>query len=118
MAEKLNDAEAIKLVERILEVAYPNVEDRDCSSDWHEFSYLKSFVHLDECYEYKDIQNYGGGEGGDEYCYKIFSWKDVNDPEPKFYRMDYNYYSYVGSNFDDVEIYQVTPVDKVVTQYE
>ena len=118
MAEKLNDSDALHLITRIVEFVLPRREERGYFSIWQEFCYLNSFGELEDGYEYKVIESYGGGEGGDEYCYKIFSWKDINDTEPKFYRMDYNYYSFSGSNFDDVEIYQVNPVDKVVTQYE
>ena len=63
--------------------------------------------------EAKHITQEGGGEGGAEYCYAVFQWKD------KFYRVDYNYYSYVGyENLHMENIYEVKPVEKTVTFYE
>lgn len=61
----------------------------------------------------KHIEQDGGGEGGSEDCYAVFQWKD------KFYRVDYNYYSYVGyENLHSENIYEVKPVEKTVTFYE
>ena len=54
-----------------------------------------------------------GGEGGSEDCYAVFSWKG------RYYRVDYNYYSYVGyENLEMENIYEVFPKERVVTFYE
>lgn len=65
-----------------------------------------------ENYEFIDQQ--GGGEGGAEYCFSVFKWKD------KFYKMQYNYYSYVGFEYDEVfeNIHEVFPTQKTITVYE
>ena len=61
----------------------------------------------------RHIAQEGGGEGGAEDCYAVFQWKD------KFYRVDYNYYSYHGyENLHMENIYEVKPVEKTVTSYE
>lgn len=59
------------------------------------------------------ITQEGGGEGGAEDCYAVFKWKD------KYYRVDYNYYSYHGyDNLDMENIYEVFPQERTVTFYE
>lgn len=59
------------------------------------------------------VQQEGGGEGGAEDCFAVFSWKD------KYYRVNYNYYSYHGyDNLDMESIYEVFPKEKVVTVFE
>lgn len=82
-------------------------------SKWYRESYPE------QCAWAKDnnlavIEQDGGGEGGGEYCYMIFSWKD------KTYKIEYSYYSYNGHDFDGVEdtIREVVPVEKLVTVYE
>lgn len=61
----------------------------------------------------KHIEQDGGGEGGSEDCYAVFQWKD------RYYRVDYNYYSYHGyENLDMENIYEVFPQERTVTFYE
>lgn len=54
----------------------------------------------------------GGGEGGAEYCEGVFKWKDT------IYKITYNYYSHHGNDFDNAELYEVSPVVKELTVYE
>ena len=61
----------------------------------------------------KHIEQDGGGEGGSEDCYAVFQWKD------RYYRVDYNYYSYHGyENLDMENIYEVFLKERTVTFYE
>lgn len=61
----------------------------------------------------KHIAQEGGGEGGSEDCYAVFQWED------KYYRVDYNYYSYHGyENLDMENLYEVFPQERTVTFYE
>ena len=36
----------------------------------------------------------------------------------KFFTILYSYYSYIGFDIDDAEVYQVKPVERMVTFYE
>lgn len=70
--------------------------------------------NLRETHNLKVLEQEGGGEGGAEYCYMVFSWKD------KIYKIEYSYQSYDGYDFDNVAstIREVKPVQKMVTVYE
>ena len=61
---------------------------------------------------YEFLEQDGGGEGGSEYCYLIFKWKE------QCYRLSYSYYSHHGYDFDYARLEQVTPVQKMMTVYE
>lgn len=63
-------------------------------------------------YEVVDLKY--GCEGGGEYCYGVFRLGD------KFIKGEWSYYSYAGSDFDDVEstLRFVTPKTKTITVYE
>jgi len=54
----------------------------------------------------------GGGEGGSEYCYTVFSIGDV------YYKIAYSYYSHHGYETDYATAYEVTPVQRMTTYYE
>lgn len=54
----------------------------------------------------------GGGEGGSEYCYTVFSIGD------KYYKIAYSYYSHEGYETDYATAYEVTPVQRMTTYYE
>ena len=60
------------------------------------------------------IEQDGGGEGGAEDCYSVFS---VNDGE-MYLKATYSYYSYEGFNTEYGEVRQVTPRQKTITVYE
>lgn len=57
------------------------------------------------------INQVGGGEGEGEYCHTIFKYEDA------FYKFTYNYYSYNGTDYDNAELYQVFPEEKMMTVY-
>lgn len=55
-----------------------------------------------------------GGEGeGDEY-YVVFYAKETN----QYFRFDGTYSSWDGRDYDSSHLYEVRPVDRVVTFYE
>ena len=56
----------------------------------------------------------GGGEGGGEYCYAVFTF------EGHTYKIEYSYYSYHGCNYDciDDNFCEVKAKEKTVTVYE
>lgn len=60
----------------------------------------------------KHIEQDGGGEGGGEHCETVVQAGD------KYYKIVYSYYSYDGYNYDDADVYEVTPVQRLVTFYE
>lgn len=64
--------------------------------------------------EYEHLDQDGGGEGGAEYCYGVFSLNG------KIYRADYSYYSYNGYEYDYImgSLREVKPVQKTITVYE
>ena len=57
----------------------------------------------------KHIEQDGGGEGGGEHCETVVQAGD------KYYKIVYSYYSYDGYNYDDADVYEVTPVQRLVT---
>lgn len=60
----------------------------------------------------KEIESDGGGEGGSEYCYTIFSLGD------KFFKYEYSYYSYAGYSVDPAtHLTEVLPKIVQVTKY-
>ena len=63
---------------------------------------------------YAILQQEGGGEGGAEDCFVVFSFKD------KIYKMEYEYSSYGGYDvYGSVEgITEVKPVQVTVTHYQ
>lgn len=91
--------------ERISSVVY-ELCNGDC-----DFAYEGNF---EEDYQYEHLEQEGGGEGGGEYCYGVFSLKG------KIYKGTYSYYSYNGHEYDGIErtLKEVKPVEKVVTVYE
>ena len=60
----------------------------------------------------KFIERDGGGEGGSEHCETVVQVGDV------YYKIVYSYYSYNGYEYDGAEVYEVVPVEKIVTFYE
>ena len=63
--------------------------------------------------DFKYLAQEGGGEGGAEDCFCVFSWKG------QCYRVDYNYYSYHGyDNLEMSQIYKVEPKEKTIFVYE
>ena len=105
MGKRVENAEEIR--DEIIQ-AY-NETDPDWpleEGSWYDFEELGDFN------DFGIIEQEGGGEGGAEDCTLVFMWKD------KYYRLNYSYYSYHGYDFDDAMLYEVTPVEKVVTVYE
>lgn len=60
----------------------------------------------------KHIEQDGGGEGGGEHCETVVQAGD------KYYKIVYSYYSYDGYNYDHADVYEVVPVERLVTFYE
>lgn len=65
-------------------------------------------------HDYEHVTSEGGGEGEGEYCYGIIKFKG------KHYKAEWQYYSYNGCEYDDIEssIVEVTPKQKTVTVFE
>lgn len=63
---------------------------------------------------YELIEGEFGGEGEGEYCWAVIKFQD------KFYKGEYNYYSYDGCDFDNLanSIQEVFPKEKTITVYE
>jgi hypothetical protein len=53
-----------------------------------------------------------GGEGEGEHAHFVFRWKG------QLYKFVYYYYSYNGYEFDGATMYEVNPVERMVTFYE
>ena len=62
--------------------------------------------------EMKHIKQDGGGEGGGEHCETVVQVGGV------YYKIVYSYYSHDGYNYDGADVYEVVPVEKLVTFYE
>ena len=60
----------------------------------------------------KHLEQDGGGEGGGEHC------ETVVQAGGKYYKIVYSYYSYDGYNYGDADVYEVVPVERLVTFYE
>jgi len=60
------------------------------------------------------MESEGGGEGEGEYCYGVIRIKD------KYYKAEWQYYSYDGCDYDNIEssIQEVVPKQKTITVYE
>ena len=58
------------------------------------------------------LEQDGGGEGGSEDCYTVFSIGDIT------YKVTYNYYSHLGFETGYAQAYIVTPVQRTITAYE
>jgi hypothetical protein len=68
---------------------------------------------FDRC-NIQEVEQEGGGEGGGEYCYSVWSIFD------QFVRFEYSYYSYNGYDMDGAEdtLRIVTPKEKTIIVYE
>lgn len=58
------------------------------------------------------IEQDGGGEGGGEHC------ETVVKIGATYYKIVYSYYSYNGYNYEGADVYEVVPVERLVTFYE
>ena len=73
---------------------------------FQEGDYIKNGVSL------KHLEQDGGGEGGSEDCYTVVQFGD------KYYKIAYSYYSHDGFDYSYADVYEVTPVERLVTFYE
>jgi len=44
--------------------------------------------------DFKHLEQDGGGEGGSEYCYAVWSWRGL------IYKIEYSYMSHEGHDYD------------------
>lgn len=112
MAKRLNEKEKQALLTDIEKTA-----DQVLGEGWNlwgqKIHSLLAFDNVDDkLTDYRHIEQDGGGEGSAEDCSTVFSWKGV------LYKMFYSYHPHDGFDFDCVEFYTVTPVQKTVTVYE
>jgi hypothetical protein len=63
--------------------------------------------------EYTHLQQEGGGEGGSEDCFGVFSLNGI------IYKAEYSYFSYDGHNYDDIlsTLKVVEAKEKTITVY-
>jgi len=121
----VNKDEVVKLKEEIMKVAiglgliktYESLDDTiaDIMSEGTTYGEPKKafLAFLENEMGFVHLQQDGGGEGGSEYCYVIFTLKGKN------YRASYSYYSYDGHDYDNFwDWKEVKPVTKTVTVYE
>ena len=71
--------------------------------------YVKNGVDM------KHIKQEGGGEGGGEHGEHC---ETVVQAGGKYYKITYSYYSYGGYNYEGADVYEVVPVERLVTFYE
>ena len=103
------------------DLEYPERGDRT----WSDESWKKEYAEYRDTqakfeeeffskYGYEHLEQEGGGEGGSEYCYGVFSLGG------KTYKAEYSYYSYHGHDYDCIldTLREVKPVQKMVTFYE
>lgn len=77
-------------------------------------------VGLDDVGTMMEVERFGefeivdteGGEDQGSYAHTVFKWKDV------YYKLVYSYTSYNGFEFDDIELYEVEPKEKMTIVYE
>lgn len=83
-------------------------------NDEYETSYAEYKKSRKNEVGYEFLQQEGGGEGGSEYCFGVFKLKG------KTYKAEWSYYSYDGSNYEDIvsTLQEVKPVEKTITVYE
>lgn len=82
---------------------------------WSEVEkYGKIYENLIKDADCEHMESDGGGEGEGEYCYGVVRLKD------KYYKAEWQYYSYHGCEYDDIEhsIHEVVPKQKTITVYE
>ena len=51
----------------------------------------------------------------------VLIWSTLSKTAPagdKYYKIVYSYYSYDGYNYEDADVYEVVPVERLVTFYE
>lgn len=69
-------------------------------------------LECDEFGDFKILESDYAGEGSGENHHYVFSFKG------KVYKVLYQYFSHYGCEFDNDEVYEVKPIEKVVTFYE
>lgn len=109
LREELNMATKVEnnkeLIEEIIE-AYNSTGPKYPIENEHDL-----FLDTPAFEGFEELQQEGGGEGGAEYCFTVFKWKD------KIYKITYSYASYEGYDFDYSEVYEVQPKEKLITVY-
>lgn len=89
------------------------LEDRGEFLDgFNEGDYLYKETEDSDPIPMNHIEQEGGGEGGGEYCYAVIQVGD------KFYKIEYSYHSYSGYDYDDADVLEVVPTQRMVTFYE
>ena len=76
--------------------------------------YANTLQTLKEEWDYEHLDQEGGGEGGEEYCYGVFRLKGV------VYKAEYSYYSHQGHNYDGIidTLKIVKPIEKTIIVWE
>lgn len=102
-----------ELQEKVFEI-WGEVEGKDPEEyERYEFrEFLNEYADQPATERVVHIEQEGGGEGGSEYCYAVIKVDGV------FYKVEYNYASYDGFNWDYAEVSVVNPVERLVVFYE
>lgn len=95
-----------------------------CEETYLDYDYVtlvRNYVNAHQEFRYVptgdviEVLKYeGGGEGGAQNCYTILKIGE------QFFKVEYQYFSYNGFDLDAdyADLYEVFPVEKLVTVYE
>lgn len=115
-------AKRIGSVEQFLEDVVhgvPNPDNRWAPEEGSEVEDICEFLlgfqdgdYVKNGVDMKHIKQEGGGEGGGEHCETVVKIGTT------YYKIVYSYYSYNGFNCEGADVYEVVPVERLITFYE
>jgi len=114
MSKFIGSENSNKIVNEIALASQPDLvaEDGDASGVTKEI-FTDCILDYGNPDGFEILLQEGGGEGGAESCYTVFSWKGIA------YKYYYSYYSYNGYDFDgDVDLEVVTQKQRTITVWE
>ncbi|MNK14407.1 hypothetical protein D3C87_325300 [compost metagenome] len=106
MADRINIEELKSKLEEIFES-----ESSSYGFEFTDFLLGDFNQELGDKADLKWLEQDGGGEGGAESCYTVFSIGDIT------YKITYTYYSHHGFETSYAAAYTVTPTEKTVIVY-
>jgi hypothetical protein len=116
MKTDIQDFEALLVTMKMMAKKDQYIPDtvKDLVYDLSENEIHGMNIELLDDYGFEHMEQEGGGEGGSEYCWAVFRFKN------KLYKTEYSYYSYDGHYYNDIleTLREVVPTQKMVTVYE